>query len=178
MSEVVAARSRDEDAHSSFDEFVAARSFALWRSAWLLTGDAQRAEDLVQAALAKVWPHWSRVSGRGSPEAYLRRVLFTTYVAWWHRRWNGEVPTAQLPEGAGADEAATVAVRRDVLAALQQLPRGQRAVVVLRYFEDLSEAEAAEVLGCSVGTIKSQAHKALAALRTSPRLNPGESERP
>jgi RNA polymerase sigma-70 factor (sigma-E family) len=150
---------------TSFDEFVASRGAALWRSAWLLTGDNQLAEDLVQTALGKSWPAWDRVSANGSFEAYVRRVMYTTYVAWWRRRWNGERPTADLPER--PDLSGTIELRHDLVRALATLPKGQRAAVVLRYFEDLSERQTAEVLGCSIGTVKSQTARALAALRAS-----------
>lgn len=104
----------------------------------------------------------------------MRRVMMTTYIAWWRRRWNGEYPAKVLPEltatGTEWPTASTTELRQDVFKALAQLPRGQRAVVVLRYFEDLSEAQAAEALGCSVGTVKSQCARALAALRRSPAL--------
>lgn len=152
----------------SFDDFVTARGDALWRSAWLLTGDGHLAEDLVQTALAKSYRAWDRIGDPAGFEAYVRRTLYTTYVSWWRRRWNGERPTEQLPEAqeAGPD----LALRRDLLTALATLPRGQRAVVVLRYFEDRSERETAEVLGCSVGTVKSQTSRALAALRSSTML--------
>jgi RNA polymerase sigma factor (sigma-70 family) len=106
-------------------------------------------------------------------EQYVRKVMLTTYVAWWRRRWNGERPTARLPEPLAAPQgyaAASAAERHDLLAALARLPRGQRAVVVLRYFDDLTEAQTAELLGCSVGTVKSQCAKGLAALRRSPIL--------
>lgn len=156
------------DATASFDAFVSARGDALWRSAWLLTGDGQLAEDLVQTALGKSWPSWDRVSATGSFEAYVRRVMFTTYAAWWRRRWNGERPTEHLPEQPSAADPADL--RHDLATALAELPRGQRAVVVLRYFEDLSEKQTAEVLGCSVGTVKSQSARALARLRTSAAL--------
>jgi RNA polymerase sigma-70 factor (sigma-E family) len=149
----------------------------LWRSAWLLTGDRQRAEDLVQTALGKAWPHWQRVSGSGSFEAYVRKVLFTTYVAWWRRRWNAEVSTGAPPESVEADGADLSALRHDVATALAALSKGQRAVIVLRYFEDLTEAQTAEVLGCSRGTVKSQASRALAALRSSPALASDERHR-
>src|SRR3978361_1224397 len=96
MSEVAVAPSRT--ASDGFDEFVAARGSALWRTAWLLTGDHQRAEDLVQTALGKAWPHWQRVSEAGSFEAYVRKVLFTTYVAWWRRKWRAEVPGEVPPD--------------------------------------------------------------------------------
>ena len=160
----------------SFEEYVTARGTALLRTAWLLTGDHQRAEDLVQTALGKTWPHWSRIAqrGEGAYDAYVRRVMMTTYIAWWRRRWNGEYPTEVLPEptatGTESPTESTTELRQDVLKALAQLPHGQRAVVVLRYFEDLSEAQAAEALGCSVGTVKSQCARALAALRRSPAL--------
>lgn len=155
---------------ADFDGFVASRGSALWRTAWLLTGDRHSAEDLVQTALGKAWPHWARVSRSGSFEAYVRRTMFTTYVAWYRRRWNAEVPTEHLPEQSRIGDVERVAFQRDVAVALVQLPRGQRAVVVLRYFEDLTEAQTAEVLGCSVGTVKSQTSRALAALRASPAL--------
>jgi RNA polymerase sigma-70 factor (sigma-E family) len=168
VSEVAVASIPTTD--GDFDAFVAARGPALWRSAWLLTGDHQRAEDLVQTALGKAWPHWQRVSETGSFEAYVRKVLFTTYVAWWRRRWNTETPTATPPEITEGDDADAVALRGDVATALAGLSKGQRAVIVLRYFEDLTEAQTAEVLGCSRGTVKSQASRALAALRSSPAL--------
>lgn len=142
------------------------------RTAWLLTGDHQRAEDLVQTALGKTWPHWGQIaeSGRGAYDAYVRRVMVTTYIAWWRRRWVSEYPTAQVPEGS-VQGAETMAVeRRDLLQALSRLPRGQRAVVVMRYFEDLTEVQTADILGCSVGTVKSQNARALSALRNSPSL--------
>ena len=154
-------------AGSGFDAFLAARGDALWRSAWLLTGDHQLAEDLVQTALAKCWWRFDRV-GAGGFEAYVRRVLFTTYAAWWRRKWRGERPTADLPETTAA--ASDTDDRHDLVAALATLPRGQRAVVVLRYFEDLTEQQAADMLGISTGTVKSQCSRALTSLRSSPHL--------
>jgi RNA polymerase sigma-70 factor (sigma-E family) len=149
-----------------FADFVTARSPALLRAAWLLTGDAGKAEDLLQTALARAWPHWRRVSAKGDPEAYVRRILFTTYVTWWRRRWRIETPVDQLPDHAAATDEAEAVVHRDtVRAALARLTRGQRAVLVLRFVEDRSEADAADLLGCSVGTVKSQTSKALARLR-------------
>lgn len=156
-------------AATSFDSFVRARGPALWRTAWLLTGDGHLAEDLVQTALSRSWKHWTRVTASdGVPgfEAYVRRVLVNTWSAWWRRKWRGEVPSATLPETGVADPV----LSRDVLDALAALPRGQRAVIVLRYFDDLTEKQAAAALGCSVGTVKSQAARALAALRASPLL--------
>lgn len=150
-----------------FVGFVAARQDRLLRMAWLLTGDWHLAEDLVQAALAKVWPHWPRIRD-GEPDAYVRRVLVTTWSGWRRRRWRGETPTDLLPDRAdGADRLAAWELHADLIAALRTLPPGRRAVVVLRYFEDLSEAETARLLGCSVGAVKSQTSRALVALRAT-----------
>jgi RNA polymerase sigma-70 factor (sigma-E family) len=169
MSEVAVARTgASPSSEERFDAFVGARGDALWRSAWLLTGDRHLAEDLVQTALAKAWPKWAGIADEGRFEAYLRRTLFTTYVAWWRRKWNGERPTEHPPErstmGADADRG------HDLMVALAALPRMQRAVVVCRWFEDLSEAQTAERLGISTGTVKSHGSRALAALRSSPHL--------
>ena len=156
----------EEERTREFADFVVACSPALLRSAWLLTGDAGRAEDLLQTALAKVWRHWSTVVRADSPEAYVRRIVFTTYVSWWRRRWKAEVPSASAPEGIDhADPAGIVAARDSVRRALARLSRQQRAVVVLRYTEDRSIAETAALLGCSEGTVKVQAARALATLR-------------
>jgi RNA polymerase sigma-70 factor (sigma-E family) len=154
----------------SFDEFVAARSPALWRSAYLLTGDPHKAEDLLQTALMKVWRRWSRIAIDGSVEGYVRRVLITTYTDWWRRKWVAEVPTEVVPDRAEDPGGDGAEVRQDVLWALSTLTRGQRAVVVLRYFDDLTEAQAAQALGCSVGTVKSQTARAMKSLRSSPFL--------
>jgi RNA polymerase sigma-70 factor (sigma-E family) len=150
-----------------FDGFVAARSRTLLRTAWLLTGDWHLAEDLLQTALAKAYLAWHRI-GAGREEAYVRRILVTTHATWWHRSWRHEAPTEHLPETTGPeDEGASADLRRVVVAALADLPRRQRATVVLRYYCDLSEAETADALDCSVGTVKSQAAKGLARLRAS-----------
>jgi RNA polymerase sigma-70 factor (sigma-E family) len=159
------------DEPDGFREFVAARSRALLRTAWLLTGDWAAAQDLVQTSLAKTWPAWSRIERSDSPEVYVRRVLVTTYATWWRRRWRGESPYSELPERVVPDDAFDEADKRAVVAAaLARLTRGQRAVVVLRYFDDLTEAQTAAALGCSVGTVKSQHSRALAALRGSASL--------
>jgi len=153
---------------SGFDEFVATRSPALLRTAYLLTGDHGLAEDLLQTALAKCWFAWGRIDG--PPEPYVRRALATTYATWWRRKWRAERPTGVLPERPA--EPRHVLEDRDALwRALGALPRRQRAVVVLRYYEDLSEAETASALGVSVGTVKSQAAKALATLRRDDDLS-------
>ena len=161
-----------------FSDFVAARSATLLRAAWLLTGDAGRAEDLLQTALAEVWPRWRKVVAGGSPEAYVRRVLFTTFLSWRRRRWRFEVPAAAPPEPAGRGDLAGDSAERDAMRrALAGLSRQQRAVVVLRYVEDLSVAETAELLRCSEATVKVQAGRALAALRSDPHMSTAEVPR-
>ncbi len=157
-----------------FDEFVGARSGALLRTAYLLTHDHALAEDLLQTALAKAWFAWGRVEDH--PEAYVRRILVNTYATWWRRRWNGELATEELPERAAPQATDTVEAGHDLWRAMERLPRRQRAVVVLRYFEDLTEAQTADVLGCAVGTVKSQASKALAKLRIDPALTTTDEE--
>lgn len=167
------ARGRVMDGSAEFDEFVAARSARLLRTSYLFTRDHALAEDLLQTALTKAWFAWSRIDG--DPEPYVRKVIVNTYSSWWRRKWRGEQPTSDLPEPDSADHADGSDSAHDLWQALGRLPRRQRAVVVLRYFEDLSEAETARVLECSVGTVKSQASKALAKLRVDPAL--GSTER-
>ena len=167
-------RVRADDGTGSFDAFVAARSQSLLRTAYLLTRDHALAEDLVQTALAKAWFHWSRIH-EDNPEPYVRRILVTTYSSWWRRRWNGEIPTEELPEAPTADGEDGL----DLWDAIGRLPRRQRTVVVLRFYEDLSEAETARLMGSSVGTVKSQTAKALAKLRLDPSLaTPADLETP
>jgi RNA polymerase sigma-70 factor (sigma-E family) len=148
-----------------FEEWVAARGPRLLRVAWLLTGDAHLAEDLLQTVLARVWPKWRRIA-KDNPEAYVRKALVHTHASWWRRRWRGEVPHGELPDLPGTvDVFADVDLEQALATAIRELPVRQRAVVVLRYFEDLSVADTAEVLGCTEGTVKSQASKALRSLR-------------
>ncbi|MGW1030245.1 SigE family RNA polymerase sigma factor [Streptomyces sp. NPDC002577] len=156
---------------AEFQDFVRARWSRLVRTAYLLTGDVHHAEDLTQTALAKAYRSWRRVSRSDSPEAYVRRMLVSCNSDRFRKRRVTEALTAAPPEVAGRDEAVSWADERSaLLAALAELPPRQRAVVVMRYWEDLSEAEVAEVLGCSPGTVKSQASKGLAKLRTYPGL--------
>ena len=151
-----------------FTAFVAARTPALLRTAYLLTGDWAAGEDLLQTTLEQCWRRWNRLGEH--PEPYVRRAMLRTFLSWRRRRWTGETPTEQLPELAGADAMSAYDEREQLWRALQRLPRGQRAVIVLRYFDDLSEQETAAVLGIAVGTVKSQASKALAALRVDESL--------
>lgn len=157
------------EAASSFDAFVAARTGALLRSAYLLTGDQQLAEDLVQSALVKASLRWDRLVAGGDPEPYVRTVLYREHVSWWRRRRVAEVLAAELPEprrSAAPDFVDVMADADTLRVALLRLPPRQRAVLVLRHFEDRSEGEVAELLGCSVGTVRSQNARGLARLRT------------
>ena len=126
------------------------------------------AEDLLQTALAKSWFAWNRLDG--DPEPYVRKVLVTTYATWWRRKWRRETPTSELPEVSQRDTTQIVDDRDELWQAMKRLPRRQRAVLVLRYFEDMSEAQIAHTLDISVGTVKSQASKALAQLRVDPSI--------
>jgi RNA polymerase sigma-70 factor (sigma-E family) len=159
-------------ATASFDDFVAARSRALLRTAYLLTHDRALAEDLLQTSLAKAWFAWKRI--HGEPEPYVRKILVNTYATWWRRKWHGEQPTESLPESALGPAVEDATEPTDLWTAMERLPRRMRAVVVLRYFEDLTEAQTADALGCSVGTVKSQTSKALAKLRIDPALAEGD----
>jgi RNA polymerase sigma-70 factor (sigma-E family) len=157
---------------TGFAEFVAARSRVLLRAAWLLTGDAGRAEDLLQVAFARAWRHWSRIAD-GNPEGYVRQVLFRSYLNWWRRGWRAEVPTSRPPERpSDEDMAGDLASRDGIHRALRGLTRRQRAVVISRYVEDRSVAETADLLGCSQGTVKALAFRALATLRADPSIRP------
>lgn len=159
---------------TDFDEFVAARSSRLLRTAYLLTRDHALAEDLLQTALTKAWFAWSRI--QGDPEPYVRKVLVNTFASWWRRKWNGEHAYAEPPDRPGAGGHEEADQRHDLWTAMGRLPRRQRAVIVLRFVEDLSEAETARLLGISPGTVKSQTSKALANLRIDPALATETSE--
>jgi len=155
------------DAEESFRLFVATRSHALGRTAYLLTGDVQLAEDLVQTALYRAAARWERLVTDGHPEAYVRRILVNEHVSWWRRHRGREVlaaePAQLVPGQPSADDDA--ATRLTVRAALALLTPKQRAVLVLRCFDDLTEVETAATLGCAVGTVKSQTRHALSRLR-------------
>lgn len=153
----------DARSEQEFTDFVIARSLALMRSARLLTGDRQHAEDLVQTALTKLAIRWHRVN---DPEAYVRRIIYHDQISWWRRRSRlREEPGVSVPDRPVADGSAHVDRRLDIEAALQLLGPRQRAVLVLRYFEDLADEQIASMLGCSAGTVRSQAHRALSRLR-------------
>jgi RNA polymerase sigma-70 factor (sigma-E family) len=150
-----------------FREFVLSRTPSLSRAAYLLTGDHHLAQDLLQTVLATTYQHWSRVRD-GHPDAYVRRAMHNTHISWWRKRAGLEVGPldAELALPAARDAVESSALRMTVVAALRALTPRQRTVVVLRYFEDLTEVQTAEVLGCSVGTVKRLHFDALAKLRT------------
>ena len=153
------------DRYDGFEAFVHARSQALMRSAYLLVGDHQLAEDLVQQGLTAVAERWPTLRD-GQPEAYARRVMVNAATARWRRRRIAtEAATERLPDRGHPDSTGRVDDRLTLTAALSRLGPRQRAAVVLRFYEDLPEAEVAALLGCSVGTVKSQTHRALATLR-------------
>ncbi|HKS99816.1 MAG TPA: SigE family RNA polymerase sigma factor [Rugosimonospora sp.] len=143
------------DRYQGFREFVQTRGAALSRTAYLLTGSHHEAEDLLQSALLKMAAHWSRVAHDGNPEAYLHRIMINERTSRWRRRRPRTSP--EMPEVPAPWDEADRAVRRLTLAeALAQLPPRQRAVIVLRFYEDRTEAETADLLGCAIGTPKSR----------------------
>jgi RNA polymerase sigma-70 factor (sigma-E family) len=159
-------RARDDD---SFRDFVVGRSPSYLRTAYLLTGDWGHAEDLLQTSLAKVYRAWGRLADHDNLDAYVRRVLVNTQTTWWRRAWKAEQTTASgvLPDWPGHDVVGASDDRDRLRRALLTLPARQRAVVVLRHYEDMSEAEVANALGCAVGTVKSQCARGLAKLRAA-----------
>lgn len=167
---VVNAQPRSEgeqvDAHGDFEEFVRARWHPLLRTATLLTGDLHTAEDLVQDTLARAAQRWSVISSASSPDAYVRRILYTRSIdawRWRHRQADPAEPNERF--SAILDETDHTDARIALATALRRLTPKQRAVLVVRFYEDRTEVEAARVLGCSVNTVKSQTRHALGRLR-------------
>jgi RNA polymerase sigma-70 factor (sigma-E family) len=160
------------DLDADFAAFVRRRGDHHLRTALLLTGDWHAAEDLVQAALVKLYRAWRRLDTTEDPDAYLRRILVNTHRSWWRARWRRELPVTGIPDRPGpldGDDVRVVAqVVRQTLAAL---PARQRTALVLRYFEDLPEAEVAELMGCGVGSVKTHVHRGVQAMR---RLLPAD----
>ena len=152
------------DREVELTEFVAARGAALSRAAYLLTGDHQAAEDLVQDTYVVLVRRWQK-SGMVDPEAYVRRILYSRFVDGWRRRRLVELPSAAPPDITGGDEAGAATDRLTLEAALRRLAPRQRAVVVLRFYEDLTEVQAADALGVTTSTVKSQTRVALQRLR-------------
>lgn len=153
-----------------FREYVTARGRALLRTAYLLTGNLADAEDLVQAALAKTYLAWDRIEDRGALDGYVRRAMVNTHISWWRRRRVQEFPTDELPDQAVADHAGDSDLSETLRRAIDRLPHRMRAAVVLRYYEDMTEAEVAERLGVSLGTVKSTVSRAVAKLRIDAEL--------
>jgi RNA polymerase sigma-70 factor (sigma-E family) len=154
------------DPFPGFAEFVQARGAALTRTAYLLTGSAAAAEDLVQDALVSAATRWRRLTASGDPEAYIRRAMVNSHVGRWRKTGRRESPVNEPPDRLQPDPTERTAGRIDVMRALAQLAPRQRAVIVLRFYEDLTEAETAGILGCAIGTVKSQTADALRKLRT------------
>lgn len=154
-----------EGDREEFRAYVAARGAALLRVAYLLTGDHGEAEDLLQTALAKTYLAWGRIQDRGALDSYVRRAMVNTHISWWRRRKIEEYPTEVLPDVPAPDPTLNSDLREALWQALARLPRRQRAAVVLRYYEDLTESEVAQTLGVSVGTVKSTVSRAVAKLR-------------
>jgi RNA polymerase sigma-70 factor (sigma-E family) len=152
----------------AFTEFVAARSASLFRTAYLMVGERDLAEDLVQEALTKTYVAWPRLRDVSKAEAYTRKAITTTYISWWRRKsWAAERPRDDVPDRPGdrPEHGSEVVDRAWLWEELQQLPPRQRAAIVLRYYEDLSEAETAEAMRCSVAAVKSMTARAMQALR-------------
>lgn len=153
------------------ERFIADRGSRLWRAAWLLVGDHQHAEDLVQTALSKCYFRYENFDDDGEFEAYVRTAIYRTFVSWWRRKsWRGEFAVETIPEGVGEDNSES-ALRLDVLRALDDLPRMQRAVIVLQYLEDRSLKDIADELGITVGAVKTHSSRGRAALRRSGHLS-------
>jgi len=149
-----------------FSEFVQARSTALQRAAYLMVGDVSLAQDLVQESLTKTYVAWPRLRDPANAEAYTRRVITTTALTWFRRRsWSSERPSRSVPERPVAAHDDAVATGAALWAALDELPPRQRVALVLRFYDDLTEAQTAEAMGTTVGTVKSQVAAALGTLR-------------
>ena len=171
------------DRDADFTAYLEARQGRLLRTAYLLTGDQHQAEDLLQTSLAKLYLAWDRVRDRGSIDGYARRIMVNENNSAWRKPWKRREHATDFaaegaPSGTPVRDQYDEGVGDAVWQIVQTLPRRARAVVVLRYYEQLSEAETAEVLGVSVGTVKSQTSRAMAALRerTPATLRPREGE--
>jgi len=155
----------DSDEEQRFTIWALARVSRLHRTAYLLCGDWHLAEDLVQDALSRAALHWRRIEHAESPDAYVRKNLLNEARKRWRPRRAKERPSPETNLRSVDDGSSERAVRAELIQALAGLPPRQRAAVVLRYFEQLSETETAAAMGCSVGTVKSSTHRALASLR-------------
>ncbi len=157
---------RRADRDAEFTEYLSARQPSLLRTAYLLTGDRHQAEDILQTSLAKLYLAWHKVNDRSSVDAYVRRIMVNENNSLWRRGWKKrEYAAEQLPDGDPHHDSYDEGLGAALWEVVQTLPPKARAVVVLRYYEQLSETETADVLGISVGTVKSQCSRALASLR-------------
>lgn len=159
-----------EGSHEEFREYVSARGPTLLRAAIQLTSDRVEAEDLLQAALAKTFLAWDRINDRAAMDGYVRRAMVNTQISWWRRRKLEIYPTDVLPDQPVDDHTRRSELHDALRRALDKLPKRQRLAVMLRYYEDMPEAEIAEVLGVSVGTVKSTVSRAMAKLRDDTEL--------
>ncbi|MFI0486384.1 SigE family RNA polymerase sigma factor [Actinomadura sp. 9N215] len=157
--------------HEEFREYVAERGTVLLRAATQLTSDRAEAEDLLQAALAKTYLAWDRIEDHNAVDGYVRRAMVNTQISWWRRRKLDVYPTDRLPDRPVDDHTDRSGMRDALGRALRRLPERQRLAVMLRYYEDMSEREIAEVLGVSVGTVKSTVSRAMAKLRDDDALD-------
>jgi RNA polymerase sigma-70 factor (sigma-E family) len=157
--------------NQEFEAFVHTRGSALLRFAYVLTRDAALAEDLVQEAILKVYKQWGKVAVAEHPEAYVKRIVVNEFISWRRRRRNAEVP-GEVPDLIGDAAVESIVAERDwIWRAMADLSPRQRAALVLRFYEDLSEEEIARILGCAGGTVRSLTTRALDALRTHPQLS-------
>jgi RNA polymerase sigma-70 factor (sigma-E family) len=153
---------------SDFDDFVNTRGPSLLRFAYLLTGGAHQAEDIVQEALARAHLRWRQIDSYDLPEAYVRKMVLRQYLSWRRRRSSSEIPVAAVPDRAdGSGTVDRVADRQQLSVHLARLPKMQRAVIVLRYFEDRGDEEIAQLLGCAPATVRSHAARGLNRLRAA-----------
>jgi len=169
---------QDDD---SYVEFISARWSSLYRTAYLLSDGIVGADDLLQSALLKAYVKWNRIAKMAAPEAYVRTILVNTLISEKRRRSSSEYPTGDVLAASDSGHDDAIVDRSSLLEQVRKLPERQRAVVVLRYYEDMSERQISEALGCSVGTVKSQAFHALRSLRREldaydqPQPSSGES---
>jgi RNA polymerase sigma-70 factor (sigma-E family) len=154
-----------------FDDLVRYRFAALLRFGYVLTRDWQLAEDLTQTALAKTWFRWGQLREVDAAEFYVRKLMVTAYGKWWRRKWRGEVPTERLPDHADTSATDRLITRDSLTRALLTLPPKTRAMLALRFYDDLTEGEVAEIIGCSVGNVKSTVSRALSRRRAEGLLD-------
>ena len=167
------AEDREPGGGDRFRDYVTSRSAALLRMAFLLTRNRADAEDLVQAALAKTYQAWDRIEDYGAVDGYVRRAIVNTHISWWRRRRVEEYPTDDIPDRPALDHAGDSEMQDALRRAIDRLPERMRAAVLLRYYDDMSEAEIAAALGVSLGTVKSTVSRAVAKLRIDADLLEG-----